>query len=360
MVTAVASDIPHADYIAQLSRHLASVPATHIGICRRSAVALVIRLVLANQGQRYPEFVPPHDSTRAAEVQALDRFLNAKEFRKARAQLLFIQRAHHDQDPWSGNIGFPGGKHEAGDGSDQSTAERETREEVGLDLSAGFVHLGQLDDSPAYMLCRGIKIVVSPHVYLQTSADTPAFTLTDEVASAHWIDFGHILDRIDRPVQPFSARYQSIEVDIAARIFRAQAQTKPWWFRALGASLGTLHYTVLPLPYATEYSYHNQQMLGRRGACARFASDTELYLWGLSLGMVAGLVDLSLPLAPARLPIYRSVSSPWPQLGSWMWADINAVANAIHNSCWTPYLRKPWQRTTNDFLLTHFRVLSIL
>ena len=38
-------------------------------------------------------------------------------------------------DPWSGQIAFPGGRHEPQDASLLDTATRETREELGLDLS---------------------------------------------------------------------------------------------------------------------------------------------------------------------------------------------------------------------------------
>ena len=49
-------------------------------------------------------------------------------------QVLFIERAANENDPWSGNISFPGGKVENGDGDPRTTAERETWEEVGIDL----------------------------------------------------------------------------------------------------------------------------------------------------------------------------------------------------------------------------------
>ena len=47
--------------------------------------------------------------------------------------LLFIERAAHPTDPWSGHIAFPGGTAEPDDPDLKYTAERETREELGLD-----------------------------------------------------------------------------------------------------------------------------------------------------------------------------------------------------------------------------------
>ncbi len=46
--------------------------------------------------------------------------------------LLFIHRAENPQDPHSGQVAFPGGRAEAGDGSPEETALREAQEELGL------------------------------------------------------------------------------------------------------------------------------------------------------------------------------------------------------------------------------------
>src|SRR5512141_3330966 len=60
-------------------------------------------------------------------------------------EILFIERAHHDGDPWSGDLGFPGGKVEKTDGEERWTAEREALEETGLDLGNSR-YLGRLSD----------------------------------------------------------------------------------------------------------------------------------------------------------------------------------------------------------------------
>ena len=59
-------------------------------------------------------------------------------------ELLFIQRAAHDLDPWSGHIAFPGGKLEEGELECQA-ARRETYEEIRIDLEQGR-YLGRLSD----------------------------------------------------------------------------------------------------------------------------------------------------------------------------------------------------------------------
>jgi 8-oxo-dGTP pyrophosphatase MutT (NUDIX family) len=59
--------------------------------------------------------------------------------------ILFIERAKRVGDPWSGHMAFPGGRVETRDADARRTAERETLEEVGIDL-AGAELIGQLDD----------------------------------------------------------------------------------------------------------------------------------------------------------------------------------------------------------------------
>jgi len=60
-------------------------------------------------------------------------------------ELLMMQRAKHENDPWSGQMSFPGGKIEASDADSKAAAVREAFEEVGADLREKD-YLGRLDD----------------------------------------------------------------------------------------------------------------------------------------------------------------------------------------------------------------------
>ena len=50
-------------------------------------------------------------------------------------EALFIRRAEHDGDPWSGDLAFPGGRIDPEDVDARAAAERETLEELALDIS---------------------------------------------------------------------------------------------------------------------------------------------------------------------------------------------------------------------------------
>lgn len=137
--------------LAEIRRHLAgrtpllSAPGENA----RSAVALILR-----EGERGPE-------------------------------ILFIIRARNDADPWSGNIGFPGGRVMAGE-TERAAAERETLEEVGLDLSAAE-RLGQLDNVAGATQ----PVIVSCFPYFPPAV--PPLVCNREVASTFWFPCTELL-----------------------------------------------------------------------------------------------------------------------------------------------------------------------
>jgi len=106
-------------------------------------------------------------------------------------ELLFIRRAEHERDPWSGHMGFPGGRAEPGDPSPEATAVRETREETGLDLARDGEPLGALDEVKALARGRPVDLVIAPFVFrLSRRLDG---TPSHEVVSLHWLPLARLL-----------------------------------------------------------------------------------------------------------------------------------------------------------------------
>ncbi len=101
------------------------------------------------------------------------------------AEMLMMKRAERDGDPWSGHMGFPGGRQEPGDASIFATAIREVREEMGFDVQAVTDTSLRLSDIRATGRGRVLPLVVTPYVMFAHS-DIPIVP-NEEVAEAMWI-----------------------------------------------------------------------------------------------------------------------------------------------------------------------------
>lgn len=96
--------------------------------------------------------------------------------------ILLIRRAEREGDRWSGQLAFPGGRWSADDPDLLATAIRETREEVGLGLSAAAL-IGTLDDlAPSTAVLP--PILVRPFVF--SVQDREPLVHNPEVAQAWW------------------------------------------------------------------------------------------------------------------------------------------------------------------------------
>lgn len=104
-------------------------------------------------------------------------------------ELLMIQRASAERDPWSGHIAWPGGRAEPADADLAATAIRETCEETGVDVARDGRLLGQLDDlrpvSPHLP-----PLVIRPYIALVRSE--VRILPSAEVAAAFWVPLAEL------------------------------------------------------------------------------------------------------------------------------------------------------------------------
>lgn len=121
---------------------------------------------------------------------------------QAGLELLVIRRAQHEGDPWSGDLAFPGGKVDAEDGGPRQAAEREAREELGLELTAAEF-LGQLDD----ILGDFLPVLISCFVY-HLPAPQP-LRCNHEVREVHWLPLTTVADRSRWGEATFGERSQN-------------------------------------------------------------------------------------------------------------------------------------------------------
>jgi len=149
-------------------------------------------------GETPPE--TPLDGPRTAAIALILLHLEAS------SEVLLIERATREGDPWSGHMALPGGHREATDADLAATAERETLEEVGLDLRFQGERLGRLSDR---MPARGVPIAVRPFVYLLP--ERPILSLSAEVRQAVWVPVGPLLEGARRATHSLMRAGQRFE-----------------------------------------------------------------------------------------------------------------------------------------------------
>jgi len=147
---------------------------------------------LAGQGARTIDEVAIRLAASRPELSAVPHSLRAAVavvLREAGGDLeaLFIRRAEHEGDPWSGHLACPGGRIDPTDTGPRMAAERETFEELELDL-AGARLLGQLSDVPGH----AESICVSAFVYALEG--DPVLKPNHEIREAFWSPLAHIAD----------------------------------------------------------------------------------------------------------------------------------------------------------------------
>jgi 8-oxo-dGTP pyrophosphatase MutT (NUDIX family) len=125
-------------------------------------------------------------------------------------EVLFIRRAEHPQDPWSGQVAFPGGRAEPADADLQATAVRETLEEIGVDLVARADALGALDEVRAVARGLPMNLTIAPFVFRLREPFEPALSV--EVRSLHWLPLSDLLGTTRRSTFDYAPQGVSLQL----------------------------------------------------------------------------------------------------------------------------------------------------
>lgn len=129
------------------------------------------------------------------------------------ADILFIQRATNERDPWSGQMALPGGRHEPTDAELWDTAERETHEEIGLQLSPDH-RIGALSRLEGGNATKR-PISVAPFVYW-VDDDPVELRPNYEVADTLWVPVPELVNPerfISYHYAPVGSSFPGIRLD---------------------------------------------------------------------------------------------------------------------------------------------------
>lgn len=131
-------------------------------------------------------------SSQSDEVEAVVGVLLVEEAGRG-LETLLIQRPERSSDPWSGQVGFPGGRVKATDPSAEDALRREVEEEVGIDLRPNGDRLGVLSvGRPG----RNPEVKVQPWVYALRTR--PPLRTSDEVAEGFWVSMPGLPSKLTR------------------------------------------------------------------------------------------------------------------------------------------------------------------
>ncbi|KAG9302231.1 hypothetical protein G9A89_008721 [Geosiphon pyriformis] len=303
--------------------NLSKIPPTKIkspaSQPRRASVSIIIR-------------IRPNLTTTSADdsIQAineedpliidLDQFWDLNWVNQGKPEIFYIKRALRDGDRWSGQMAFPGGKRDPEDVDDLDTAERETFEEVGLDLgnTKQFLCLGALDDREVTTTFgKKLLMILCPFVFLQITPNSLPIEISgSEVASAHWIPLDHFFDRV------LTQTWDPVSVDISSRL-----APNSWILqRMLQTLTGRLHFHCIKLPSIVSF------IKSPPNTNIEQVQKEHLHLWGLTLQMTSDLIDMMYTAEeepPRRLDAIRP-KFDYPDVNFFIWFFLRENRGQYH------------------------------
>jgi len=124
--------------------------------------------------------------------------------------LFFIHRAEHEADPWSGHMGFPGGRKDPEDPDVLDTVVREVFEEVAIDLRRQARLIGPLDEIQGVARGRQLPMVISPYVFALEKPVEPR--PNHEVQSVLWVPLSFLSEPSNESIVEYAINGQPMRL----------------------------------------------------------------------------------------------------------------------------------------------------
>jgi 8-oxo-dGTP pyrophosphatase MutT (NUDIX family) len=329
---------PSPDLVTSLRdvlQKLHDTPYPHVnnptpGSKKRASVTVLLRVrpryepVVANAANGsyvLPKHASEEDSLQTEKVIDIKSFFSNTWVQEGDPEVLFIKRAGRRGDRWSGHIALPGGKRDPEDADDLETAIRETREEIGLDLTT--VNCLQVGNLPERVVTttwgKDALMVLCPYVFLLTGPIPPLRPQPTEVAALHWIPLRALLspslrtreyvDTSSRMVKQGGVVAQKVLRFLLGRMMFSAVQLTP---------SESLYATSIPGfvpdgddPTAKLFSGLAEGSFGVPSSSGgALAHQQPLLLWGLTLGVLADFLDMLPPYNAVSLWKYPTYTMP--------------------------------------------------
>lgn len=296
------------------------------GCKKRASVAVIIRVRPAFEPVSTPNESLTDLGGDDKPATSIDEFFAKPWVREGDPEVLFIKRAGRAGDRWSGHVALPGGKRDPEDESDRAAAVRETREEVGLDLSATeCLEAGNLPERiVATTFGRVPLMVLCPYIFLYTTKTTPPLKPSpDEVASVHWVPLRALLspnlrtreyvNTASRMAKQGGPVLQCILRLLVGRMMLSAVKLVP-----AESVYATSVPGFIPAAGATTFSGLAEGAFGIPASNTGLAHLQPLMLWGLTLGVLADFLDMLPPYNAVKLWKYPTFTPP--DLRAFVWA----------------------------------------
>ncbi|ORX77856.1 hypothetical protein BCR32DRAFT_282835 [Anaeromyces robustus] len=339
------------DILSQLNYNLNTLKFQKIQTdfsIRRASVAAIIRVVPRNVNQVNENW---------SQYNSVEKFLSQNWVTSGICEILYIRRSLNPTDKWSGDLAFPGGKSNPGE-SDKDTCERETMEEVGLDLSSkNFIFLGQLDQREIKSLASFNKklMVLCPHIYLQISPATPPMHINaDEIQSIHWVPLTYFM--YDNFIDNWKRiSYPAVKILYFLRWLQVLERSSKYyylWKKLEELVLGKVYYGGILFPNDMKYNIVNGNEDSMRSSSSitnsrRYSGSSflpyttnkkkPLILWGITLGITSDLVDLL--YKPEELPLLSIKELASPKFSH---KDLDLIVKCFKNGM-------PWKKPADYY-----------
>ena len=251
------------------------------------------------------------------EASKINAFFAQQWVQEGDPEVLFIKRASRQGDRWSGHIALPGGRRDPEDADDLAAAVRETREEIGLELKPSTsIRVGNLPER-VVTTAWGKKglMVLCPYIFLLTAPTSPELRLQPtEVAAVHWVPLRALLSSGQRTREL---------VDVSARFAGRGGRALAFILRLFMGKMMLSAVRLIPsesifassipsfVPETGVEGIFTGLATGSFGVPMSTASaQPPLHLWGLTLGVIADLLDLLPPYNAVKLWKYPTFTAP--------------------------------------------------